>query len=115
MHLVAEIRFDCDNPVVGKKARAFLRGLIDDAAKIGYRGYRTHLAFVDHIAGTYNWNGDALMKSNERIKDSLDLNRIMAPGSLAFDLYPGRGWEMTGQDETPVGEGVSPGPGTIKL
>lgn len=99
------------------KARACLRGMIDDAAKMGYGEYRTHLAFMDQIAGTYNWNDGALMKFNERIKDCLDPNGIMAPGKSGIwpARYRGRGWEMTGQDESIEGQGVSPSPGSIKM
>jgi hypothetical protein len=36
--------------------------MIDDAAKLGYGEYRTHLALMDQVAGTYDWNEGSLMK-----------------------------------------------------
>ncbi|KAK5016204.1 hypothetical protein LTR16_009190, partial [Cryomyces antarcticus] len=42
--------------------------------------YRTHLALMDQIAATYNFNDGAQMKLNERIKDALDPKGILAPG-----------------------------------
>jgi len=32
------------------------------------------------VADTYDWNGGALRKLNERVKDALDPNGILAPG-----------------------------------
>lgn len=36
--------------------------MIEDAAKLGYGEYRTHLALMDQVASTYNFNNGALMK-----------------------------------------------------
>ncbi len=33
---------------------------------------------MDQVASTYSWNDGALMKLNERIKDALDPNGILA-------------------------------------
>jgi len=38
------------------------RDMIDDAAKLGYGEYRTHLALMDQVAATYDFNDGALMK-----------------------------------------------------
>ncbi|KAJ5629132.1 vanillyl-alcohol oxidase [Penicillium herquei] len=117
MHLIVEIVFNRDDPVMRDNARASLRGMIDDAAKKGYGEYRTHLAFMDQIAGTYNWNDGALQKFNERIKDCLDPNGILAPGKSGVwpARYRGRGWEMTATNEPCEGEGVHPVAGSIKI
>jgi hypothetical protein len=37
--------------------------MIDDAAALGYGEYRTHIALMDQVAGTYAFNDGALMKS----------------------------------------------------
>lgn len=117
MHLIVEIVFNRDDPAMRNNARACLRGMIDDAAKRGYGEYRTHLAFMDQIAGTYNWNNGALLKFNEKIKDCLDPNGIMAPGKSGIwpARYRGRGWEMSASDESSEGKGVNPSPGTVRL
>ncbi|KAJ5219188.1 vanillyl-alcohol oxidase, partial [Penicillium cinerascens] len=107
MHLIVEIVFNRDEPTMRNNVRACLRAMIDDAAKLGYGEYRTHLAFMDQIAGTYNWNDGALMKFNEKIKDCLDPRGIMAPGKSGVwpARYRGRGWEMSVKDEAPEGQG----------
>lgn len=63
-----------------------MRCLIADAAELGYGEYRTHIAYHDQVANTYNWNNNALMKLNETIKDALDPNGIV--GSLCLRLAP---------------------------
>ena len=35
---------------------------------------------MDQVASTYSFNNDALMKFNNRLKDALDPNGILAPG-----------------------------------
>ncbi|KAJ6005436.1 vanillyl-alcohol oxidase [Penicillium sp. IBT 35674x] len=117
MHLIVEIVFNRDDPVMRNNARASLRAMIDDAAKKGYGEYRTHLAFMDQIAGTYNWNDGALLKFNEKIKDCLDPNGIMAPGKSGVwpARYRGRGWEMSAKKETSEGNGVSASAGSLKI
>lgn len=54
--------------------------LIDEAAAAGYGEYRTHIDLMDRIAGTYNWNNNALLNFNHRVKDILDPDGILSPG-----------------------------------
>jgi hypothetical protein len=111
MHLIVEIVFDRADGGRRRRALACLRDLVDEAAREGYGEYRTHLVLMDQVAGTYNWNGGSLMKFNERLKDALDPNGILAPGRCGIwpKRYRGRGWEMTresgGRSE---GNGVDP-------
>ena len=65
-------------------ARELFNLLVEDAAKAGYGEYRTHLAFMDKIAGTYNWNDGALWKLHHKLKDALDPNGILAPGKMGI-------------------------------
>lgn len=109
MHLIVEIVFDRGSAERRSAALKCLRAMVDDAAKLGYGEYRTHLALMDQVAGTYNWNDGALMKFNEKLKDCLDPKGILAPGRCGIwpERYRGRGWQMTGQnDETSEGKGV---------
>lgn len=55
-----------------RKARQLLRVLIDDAAKLGYGEYRTHLAMMDQVMGVYDFNNHAFLKMCETIKDAID-------------------------------------------
>lgn len=63
-----------------KKAHWLIRTLIDDCAANGWGEYRTHLAVMDQIMGTYNWNQGIFLKFNEVIKNAVDPNGIIAPG-----------------------------------
>ena len=53
---------------------------MQEAAAEGYGEYRTHIRYMDAIAGTYKWNDNALMKMHQSIKDALDPKGILAPG-----------------------------------
>ncbi len=109
MHLIVEIVFDRADPARRRAAMDCLRAMIDDAAALGYGEYRTHLVLMDQVAGTYNWNDGALMKFNEKLKDTLDPNGILAPGRCGIwpARYRNRGWEMTSASgENTQGTGV---------
>lgn len=84
MHHVFSLTFDRADADQRRRARELFNVLIDDAAKAGYGEYRTHLAFMDKIAGTYNWNDGALWKLHHRLKDALDPNGILAPGKMGI-------------------------------
>lgn len=110
MHIIVEIVFDRSDPERRRAALRCLRGMVDDAAKLGYGEYRTHLALMDQVAATYDWGNGALMKFNEKLKDCLDPNGILAPGRVGIwpKRYRGRNWEMTGKnDNTSEGKGVA--------
>ena len=72
--------FDHDDPAMMARIDPFFRTLVADAKAQGYGEYRTHLDYMDLVAGSYDWNGGALRKLNEKVKDALDPNGILAPG-----------------------------------
>ncbi|KAM5369630.1 hypothetical protein ACJZ2D_008889 [Fusarium nematophilum] len=88
LHHIVCLTFDKTKSEERKKAHRCIELLIDDAAAEGYGEYRTHLCFMDQIASVYNWNGQAMLKFNEQIKDALDPNGILAPGKSG--VWPAR-------------------------
>jgi 4-cresol dehydrogenase (hydroxylating) flavoprotein subunit len=53
---------------------------VADASAQGYAEYRTHLDYMDAVAASFDFNDHALRRFNERVKDALDPNGILAPG-----------------------------------
>ena len=80
--------FNKDDPKFMAKVDPFFRALVSDAKALGYGEYRTHLDYMDLVAGSYDWNGGALRKLNEKVKDALDPNGILAPGKSG--IWPKR-------------------------
>lgn len=80
MHHIVCLVYDRKDPESRRKAHWIISTLIDDAAERGWGEYRTHLALMDQVAGTYNFNDNAQMKLNEAIKNALDPKGILAPG-----------------------------------
>ncbi|HET8699719.1 MAG TPA: oxidoreductase, partial [Gammaproteobacteria bacterium] len=48
--------------------------------------YRTHTAFMDHCASAYSFNGNALRRLHETIKDAVDPNGILSAGR--YGIWP---------------------------
>jgi 4-cresol dehydrogenase (hydroxylating) len=57
-----------------------LAELIDDAGKMGFAEYRSHLNFMDQIADQMDFNDGALYKLLTQLKDTLDPNGILSAG-----------------------------------
>jgi 4-cresol dehydrogenase (hydroxylating) len=74
------ILYDRDDPDLTGRAKALFRTLIADNHARGYGEYRTHIGFMDEVAASYDFNDHALRRLNEKVKDALDPNGIIAPG-----------------------------------
>jgi len=80
LHHVTVIVYDKTNPDERQRLDKLFNVLVQEAAAEGYGEYRTHIRYMDAIAGTYKWNDNALMKMHQSIKDALDPKGILAPG-----------------------------------
>ncbi|KAM3071767.1 hypothetical protein ACMFMG_009630 [Clarireedia jacksonii] len=80
MHHIVCIVFDKKSEESRKKALWLIRTLIREFRERGCGEYRTHLACMDQVAETYDWDDGALMKFNEQMKNGLDPNGVLAPG-----------------------------------
>jgi 4-cresol dehydrogenase (hydroxylating) flavoprotein subunit len=74
------ILFDRDDAAMLGRVRELFSALIADAKALGYAEYRTHLTYMDDVAASFDFNHHALRNLNERVKDALDPNGILAPG-----------------------------------
>ncbi|HHX81429.1 MAG TPA: FAD-binding oxidoreductase, partial [Pseudomonadaceae bacterium] len=72
--------YDKDQPDLVARSNALFSTLVDDASQAGFGEYRTHLSWMDQVADSFDFNDRALRRLNERVKDALDPNGILAPG-----------------------------------
>jgi 4-cresol dehydrogenase (hydroxylating) flavoprotein subunit len=77
---VNQLLYDKDNADMMGRVDAMFRALVADASAHHYGEYRTHIDYMDLVAGSYNFNDKAMLRLNERVKDALDPNGIIAPG-----------------------------------
>lgn len=63
-----------------ERTEALFRTLLDDAEKINVTEYRTHIDYMDEVAGLFNFNNGSLGKFVQGLKDQLDPKGILAPG-----------------------------------
>jgi 4-cresol dehydrogenase (hydroxylating) len=74
------LMYDRDNAAQVANIRKMFSALIGETAKAGYGEYRTHLGWMDSVNDTYNFNDHAQRRLNEKVKNALDPNGILAPG-----------------------------------
>jgi 4-cresol dehydrogenase (hydroxylating) len=68
------------------QSRELFARLIDRCAEKGWGSYRTSPAFQDQVVSKYSFNDNALLRFQEKLKDSIDPNGILSPGR--YGLWP---------------------------
>ena len=74
------IIFDRTDATMTARVRRMFGELLRMAGALGMSEYRTHLDYMDEVARTFDYNDHALLRLNERIKDCIDPQGILAPG-----------------------------------
>ena len=74
------------DPAKNAVMRAIYSDLIDRTAENGWACYRTAPAFQDQVVGVYSYNDHALLRFQEKLKDSIDPNGIISPGR--YGIWP---------------------------
>ncbi|HWW65871.1 MAG TPA: FAD-binding oxidoreductase [Sphingomonadaceae bacterium] len=82
------ILYNRDDEAMIKRVKTLFTQMIADAKQEGYGEYRTHIDYMDPVADTYDFNGGMMMRMNERVKDAIDPNGIIAPGKNG--IWPAR-------------------------
>ncbi len=72
--------FNKNDADLTRRGRELYVQLAAETSMLGYGDYRAHISFMDHAAAMYDFNDHALLRMNERVKDALDPNGILAPG-----------------------------------
>ena len=91
---VNQVLYNKDDPEMMSRVDRFFRALVKDASAQRYGEYRTHIEYMDLVADSYDFNGHALRRLNERVKDALDPRGILSPGKSGIwpaNLRPARG------------------------
>jgi len=76
------------DPARNARSRALFGRILDRCAERGWASYRTSPAFQDRLASKYSFNNNALLHFQEKLKDSIDPNGIMAPGR--YGVWPAK-------------------------
>ena len=77
---VNQLLYDKDNEDMMGRVDAMFRALVADASAHQYGEYRTHIDYMDLVAESYDFNGSALLRLNNKVKAALDPNGVIAPG-----------------------------------
>jgi 4-cresol dehydrogenase (hydroxylating) len=74
------------DPAKNAASRALYERILDRTAELGMGTYRTNPAFQELAVSKYSFNDNALLKYQEKLKDSIDPNGIISPGR--YGIWP---------------------------
>ena len=77
---VNQLLYNKDDSDMMSRVDGMFLELVADAKAQGYGEYRTHIEYMDVVADTFDFNNHALRRLNEKVKDAIDPNGILAPG-----------------------------------
>ncbi|MFV0373955.1 FAD-linked oxidase C-terminal domain-containing protein, partial [Microbacterium sp.] len=78
--VVSSINFDPRDAGQARAAFDTARELVRELAARGYSEYRSHLDFMEDVAGYMTWNDHAYRRFVSTIKDAVDPAGILSPG-----------------------------------
>lgn len=70
------------------RSRELFGRIVDHCAEHGWGSYRTSPAFQERVVSKYSYNNNALLKFQEKLKDSIDPNGIISPGR--YGIWPAK-------------------------
>ena len=70
------------------RSRELFAKILDRCAERGWASYRTSPAFQDRLVSKYSFNNGALLRFQEKLKDGIDPNGIIAPGR--YGIWPAK-------------------------
>lgn len=77
---VMMILYDKKNDEHRARVDRLFRRLVKEAGELGFAEYRAHVAYMDLVGDQYDFNGHALRRFVETLKDAVDPIGILAPG-----------------------------------
>jgi 4-cresol dehydrogenase (hydroxylating) len=77
---VMMILYDKKSDEHRRQVDRLFRKLVKEAGELGFAEYRAHVEYMDLVGEPYDFNGHALRRFAETLKDAVDPNGILAPG-----------------------------------
>lgn len=77
---VMMLLYDKKNDQHRTQVDRLFRKLVKEAGELGFAEYRAHVEYMDLVGDPYDFNGHALRRFTETLKDAVDPNGILAPG-----------------------------------
>jgi 4-cresol dehydrogenase (hydroxylating) flavoprotein subunit len=77
---VMMLLYDKKNDEHRTQVDRLFRRLVKEAGELGFAEYRAHVEYMDLVGDPYDFNGHALRRFTETLKDAVDPNGILAPG-----------------------------------